>query len=68
VQLNTLVQHSEMSNEQHKRSGAALIQCQLKLKLTKRQERTLSSWLFHLTAVWNWATLRSFRRQYIFQW
>lgn len=27
----------------------------LKLKLTKKQEATLDRWLWHLTAVWNWA-------------
>jgi putative transposase len=32
-----------------------VIQCQLKLKLTKRQERELDLWLYHLTSVWNWA-------------
>lgn len=32
-----------------------MIQRQLKLKLTPRQERQLNHWLFHLTAVWNWA-------------
>lgn len=32
-----------------------MIQCQLKLKLSKRQERQLDRWLFHLTGVWNWA-------------
>jgi len=32
-----------------------MIQCQLKLKLTARQERQLGHWLRHLTSVWNWA-------------
>lgn len=32
-----------------------MIQRQLKLKLTKRQERQLDHWLRHLTAVWNWS-------------
>lgn len=32
-----------------------MIQCQLKLKLTPRQERQLDHWLWHLPAVWNWA-------------
>lgn len=32
-----------------------MVQCQLKLKLTKRQERQLDRWLRHLTGVWNWA-------------
>jgi putative transposase len=32
-----------------------MIQVQLKLKLTARQERELNHWLFHLTSVWNWA-------------
>ena len=32
-----------------------MIQCQLKLKLTPRQERQLDHWLRHLTGVWNWA-------------
>jgi transposase len=32
-----------------------LIQAQLKLRLTPRQTRQLEHWLYHLTAVWNWA-------------
>lgn len=32
-----------------------MIQAQVKLKLTPRQERTLDHWLRHLTSVWNWA-------------
>jgi putative transposase len=32
-----------------------MIQRQLKLKLTRQQERELERWLFHLTSVWNWA-------------
>lgn len=32
-----------------------MIQCQLKLRLTKVQESTLNEWLFILTGVWNWA-------------
>lgn len=32
-----------------------MIQYQVKLKLTPRQERQLDRWLFHLTPVWNWA-------------
>jgi transposase len=32
-----------------------MVQCQLKLKLTPRQERQLCRWLYHLTAVYNWA-------------
>lgn len=32
-----------------------MIQKQLKLKLTPRQERQLNHWLFHLAAVWNWS-------------
>lgn len=32
-----------------------MIQCQLKLKLSPRQERQLNHWLRHLTSVWNWA-------------
>lgn len=32
-----------------------MIQCQLKLELTPRQERQLNHWLRHLGAVWNWA-------------
>jgi len=32
-----------------------MIQRQLKLKLTRRQERDLERYLFHLTSVWNWA-------------
>lgn len=35
-----------------------MIQVQLKLKPTPRQERQLNHWLFHLTAVWNWAVKR----------
>jgi putative transposase len=31
-----------------------VIQHQLKLKLTARQERELNRWLWHLAAVWNW--------------
>lgn len=34
---------------------AKMIQSQLKLKLTPRQERELNHWLHRLTAVWNWA-------------
>lgn len=33
----------------------AMIQYQLKLKLTPRQERQLDHWLWHLGSVWNWA-------------
>lgn len=32
-----------------------MIQYQLKLKPTKRQERDLERYLYHLTSVWNWA-------------
>lgn len=32
-----------------------MIQTQLKLKLTRTQETTLTGWLFMLTGVWNWA-------------
>ncbi len=32
-----------------------MIQVQLKLRPTKAQERQLNHWLWHLTAVWNWA-------------
>lgn len=32
-----------------------MVQCQLKLKLTPKQERQLNHWLRHLTSVWNWA-------------
>jgi transposase len=32
-----------------------MIQCQLKLKLTVKQEKRLDDWLFVLTGVWNWA-------------
>lgn len=35
-----------------------MIQCQLKLRPTPRQERTLAHWLYHLTPVWNWAIAR----------
>ena len=37
------------------RKADSVIQRQLKLKLTKRQERELECWLYHLTSVWNWA-------------
>lgn len=32
-----------------------MIQRQLKLRLTSKQESQLSEWLWHLTGVWNWA-------------
>jgi len=32
-----------------------MVQYQLKLKLTPRQERQLTHWLRHLGAIWNWA-------------
>ena len=32
-----------------------MIQRQLKLKLTKKQEASLVGWLPSLTSVWNWA-------------
>lgn len=32
-----------------------MIQSQLKLRLNASQEKTLNTWLFHLTSVWNWA-------------
>ena len=32
-----------------------MIQAQLKLRLTKKQESKLNAWLWHLTGVWNWA-------------
>ncbi len=32
-----------------------MIQYQLKLRLTSKQERMLSEWLWHLTGVYNWA-------------
>jgi len=32
-----------------------VIQRQLKLRLTKCQERELNRWLYHLTSVWNWS-------------
>jgi transposase len=35
-----------------------VIQRQLKLRLSPRQERQLDHWLHHLTAVWNWAIKR----------
>lgn len=37
------------------KDAAQLTQWQLKLRLTKAQEREFDAWLFHLTAVWNWA-------------
>ena len=33
-----------------------MTQCQLKLKLSNRQERQLDRWLWHLSGVRNWAT------------
>lgn len=36
------------------RALSFMIQYQLKLKLTPRQERQLNHWLRHLAAVWNW--------------
>lgn len=33
----------------------ARIQCQLRLRPTKAQERQLRRWLWHLTGVYNWA-------------
>jgi transposase len=33
-----------------------MIQRQLKLKVTPRQDRQLNHWLWHLAAVWNWAS------------
>lgn len=35
-----------------------MIQAQIKLKLTPRQERQLGHWLYYLTAIWNWAVKR----------
>ena len=32
-----------------------MIQSQVKLKLTKRQEHDLDRWFYHLTSIWNWA-------------
>jgi transposase len=32
-----------------------MIQRQLKLRLTSKQEHQLTEWLWHLTGVWNWA-------------
>jgi putative transposase len=37
-----------------------MIQCQLKLRLTGRQERILNRWLWHLTGVYNW-TIRKIK-------
>lgn len=37
------------------KSVPQFVQYQLKLRLTKAQERELNTWLYHLTAVWNWA-------------
>lgn len=37
------------------RALSFMVQYQLKLKLTPRQDRQLNHWLFHLAAVWNWA-------------
>lgn len=35
-----------------------MIQVQLKLRPTPRQERVLTRWIYHLTPVWNWAVKR----------
>lgn len=35
-----------------------MIRCRLKLKLRPAQERQLDRWLWHLTAVYNWALLK----------
>lgn len=35
-----------------------MIQHQVKLRLTPRQQRQLDRWLYHLTAVWNWGIKR----------
>ena len=32
-----------------------MLQRQLKLRLTSHQEQQVSTWLWHLTGVWNWA-------------
>ena len=32
-----------------------MIQTQIKLRLTRKQEATLNQWIWHLTGVWNWA-------------
>ena len=32
-----------------------MIQCQLKLRMCKSQEKNAESWLFHLASVWKWA-------------
>ena len=32
-----------------------MVQYQLKLRMTKAQEAECARWLYHLTAVWNWA-------------
>jgi putative transposase len=32
-----------------------VVQYQLKLRMTKAQERECARWLYHLSAVWNWA-------------
>lgn len=32
-----------------------MIQCQVKIKLSLRQERQLTRWLRHLASIWNWA-------------
>jgi len=37
------------------KSVSQFVQCQLKLRLTKAQERELETWIYHLTSVWNWA-------------
>lgn len=35
-----------------------MIQCQIKLRATPRQERILERWLYHLTPIWNWSIKR----------
>lgn len=37
------------------KSVPQFVQYQLKLRLTKTQERELDRWLYHLTSVWNWS-------------
>lgn len=51
VRLRSRSQRNQLVNYQESK----VIQRQLKLKLTKAQERELERWLYHLTSVWNWA-------------
>ena len=47
--------HAALLRSNAERMGEPMIQVQLKLKLTKRQESTLNGWLWNLTGLYNWA-------------